>query len=300
MTRRGWVLFAGMCLLWGVPYLLIKVAVRDLSPVSVVFLRTGIGAVLLLPIAAMRGQLRPLLGAWKWVLAYTATEVTVPWLLLTVAEQRLPSSLTGLLVAVVPLVGAVILLLTRTSDRLDVRRAIGLLVGFVGVAVLLGLDDLHGDLLSLVEMGVVVVGYAMGPVIIARKLGGVPATGVIAVSLALTAIIYAPLGVGTMPSHLPSLPVLGAVLGLGVLCTAIAFLVFFGLIAEAGPTSAQIITYVNPAVALALGVLVLGEAFTVADVIGFALILAGLLVATRARRRREQTPSPEPDLSESA
>ena len=283
MTRRGWLLFAVMCVLWGIPYLLIKVAVRDFSPVAVVFLRTGIGAVVLLPVVLVRRELGQVLRAWRWVLIYTAVEVTIPWLMLSAAEERLPSSLVGLLVAAVPLVTAILLLVTRADDRVDWRRGLGLLIGFAGVAALLGLDNLRGDGLALAEMAVVIAGYAVGPIIIARRLGAVPATGVIAVSLALTAILYAPFALATWPSQIPSLTVVGAMLALGVLCTAVAFLAFFALIAEAGPARAQTFIYVNPVVALLLGVLLLGEPFGVADVLGLALILGGLLLATRRR-----------------
>ncbi len=288
MTRRGWLLFAVMGVLWGIPYLLIKVAVRDFSPVSVVFLRTGIGAVVLLPIVFARKELGQVLRAWRWVLIYTAVEVTIPWLMLTAAEERLPSSLVGLLVAAVPLVTAILLFVMRADDRVDRRRGLGLLVGFVGVAALLGLGNLRGDGLALAEMAVVVAGYAVGPIIIARKLGAVPATGVIAVSLALTAIVYAPFALASWPSQMPSLTVIGAMLALGVLCTAVAFLAFFALIAEAGPARSQTFIYVNPVVALVLGVLLLGEPFGVGDVVGLALILGGLLLATR---RRASTPA---------
>src|SRR5689334_4564252 len=140
VTRRGWALFAAMAIIWGIPYLLIKVAVGDLTPMSLVFLRTGVGALLLVPVAAARGSLVPLLPHWRAVLAYTAVEVAVPWLLLSNAETRLTSSLTGLLLAAVPLIGAVLVVATGDDDRLDARRAAGLAIGFVGVAALLGLD----------------------------------------------------------------------------------------------------------------------------------------------------------------
>jgi drug/metabolite transporter (DMT)-like permease len=283
-----------MCLIWGIPYLLIKVAVQELSPVTLVLLRTGIGAVLLLPIAAARGELRALLPRWRWVLAYTVAEVTLPWLFLAVAEQRLSSSLTGLLIAAVPLVGALALLVVRADDRVDLRRAIGLVVGFAGVAALLGFNDLNGDLVAIGEIALVVLGYAVGPMIVARRLSDVPATGVIAVSLALTALVYVPLGLMQLPSRLPSVEVVGSVLVLGVVCTAVAFLLFFRLIAEAGPARAQVITYVNPAVALALGVLLLGEPFTVGAGVGFALILAGLLLATYRRSAKAGRPTTRP------
>ena len=281
MTRRGWLLFAAVGLVWGIPYLLIKVAVGELSPISLVFLRTAIGALLLVPLALTRGSITPLLRRWRTVLAYTLVEVTVPWLLLSNAERRLSSSLTGLLIAAVPLIGAALGLVAGGSDRLDLRRAAGLGIGFVGVAALLGLDVSVIDAGSVAQVGLVVLGYAIGPMIVARRLSDAPSLGVVAASLALTAVVWAPLGIAQLPHAIPPPPVLGSVAVLAVACTAVAFLVFFALIAEAGPLRAQAITYVNPAVALALGVALLGEPFTVGAAVGFVLIVAGLLLATR-------------------
>jgi drug/metabolite transporter (DMT)-like permease len=196
MTRRGWVLFAAMAVIWGIPYLLIKVAVADLTPISLVLLRTVVGALMLVPLAAARGSLTPLLRRWKWVLAYTLVEVAVPWLLLSNAERHLTSSLTGLLIAAVPLIGAVLTVaMGNDSDRLDARRAAGLAIGFLGVAALLGLDFSAVDLGAVAQVGLVAVGYAIGPMIVARRLAGVPSLGVVAASLGLTALVYAPVGV---------------------------------------------------------------------------------------------------------
>jgi drug/metabolite transporter (DMT)-like permease len=281
VSRRGWILFGVMGVIWGIPYLLIKVAVADLSPASLVFLRTGTGAVLLLPLAAGRSSLAPLRAHWRWILLYTVVEVAVPWMLLSDAERHISSSLAGLLVAAVPFIGALLAMLTNGEDRLDARRSLGLLVGFLGVATLVGFDLSGGDLSAVGEIAVVTIGYAVGPMIIARRLRGVPAVGVVAVSLALTAIAYAPVGVLQLPAHVPSLQVVLAVAALGVVCTAVAFLLFFELIAEVGPVRATVITYVNPAVALALGVVILGERFTAGTGIGFVLILSGSLLATR-------------------
>lgn len=281
MTRRGWALFAAMCLIWGIPYLLIKVAVSDLSPVTLVFFRTAIGAVLLVPLAAGRGNLKPLLPHWRAIVVYTGVEVALPWLLLSDAETRLSSSLTGLLIAAVPFVGVLLGWLTGAEDRFDSRRLFGLLVGFIGVAALVGLNVSAHDFGAVGEVGLVAVGYALGPMIITRRLSHLPALGVVAVSLALPAIAYAPLGLTHLPGAFPSLSVLVSVALLGVLCTAIAFLLFFALIAEVGNVRATTITYVNPAVALALGVVLLGEPFTVGAVVGFGLILVGLFIATR-------------------
>lgn len=294
MTRRAWVLFAAMALLWGIPYLLIKVAVGELSPVSLVFLRTGIAALLLVPLAAARGSLRPLLPHWRALLVYTLIEVTAPWLLLSNAERHLSSSLTGLLIAAVPLIAAVLGLFVGGDDRLDLRRAVGLVVGFVGVAALLGLDLSVIDAGSVAQVGLVALGYAIGPIIIARRLSRLPSLGVVAASLALTAAVYAPVGLAQLPHAVPSPPVIGSVVVLAVLCTAVAFLVFFALIAEAGPLRAQQITYVNPAVALALGVALLGEPFTIGAAVGFVLIVVGLLLATRRPASRSVAGSERP------
>jgi drug/metabolite transporter (DMT)-like permease len=270
-----------MSVVWGIPYLLIKVAVGELSPSSVVFLRTAIAALMLVPLAASRGGLAPVLRHWKWVLLYTAVEVAAPWLLLTNAERHLSSSLSGLLIAAVPLIGAVIGLMIGSDDRLDLRRGAGLVIGFVGVAALLGLDFSLVDMGSAVQVGLVALGYAIGPMIVVRRLSEAPSLGVVAASLGLTALVCAPLGIAQLPHTVPSVEVIGSVAVLGVVCTASAFLLFFALIQEVGPLRAQAITYVNPAVALALGILLLREPFTVGAVVGFGLILLGLLLATR-------------------
>jgi drug/metabolite transporter (DMT)-like permease len=280
MTRRGWVLFAAMCVLWGIPYLLIKVAVDELSPPTLVFLRTGLGALVLLPYAAANGSLTALRGHWRMVLAFAALELAGPWLLLADAERHLTSSLTGLLVAAVPLVAAVVSRLVGEEDRLDRTRLMGLLVGVAGVGVLLGLD-LSGDPRAALEMGVVVLGYGIAPVLASRRLANVPGLGVTAAALTMTAVLYLPFAAANLPPHVPSAKVISAVVILALACTALAFLVFFALIAEVGPNRALVITFVNPAVAVALGVALLGEPITLGTVLGFPLILGGCVLATR-------------------
>jgi drug/metabolite transporter (DMT)-like permease len=283
VTKRGWALFAAMGVIWGVPYLLIKVAVADLSPTTLVMLRTGIGALLLVPLAAWRGELAPVLRHWRILLVYTVIEIVGPWVLLSNAERRLSSSLSGLLIAAVPLIGAVLVLVVGGDERLDLRRGLGLVIGFLGVAALLGLDLSVIDLGAVAQVGLVTLGYAIGPMIVATRLSHVPALGVVALSLLVTALVCAPIGVAQLPHAPPPARVVGAVAVLGLVCTAFAFVLFFALIAEVGPQRAYAITYVNPAVALALGILVLGEPFTVGAGVGFVLILVGLALATRRR-----------------
>ena len=270
-----------MGVVWGIPYLLIKVAVTDLSPPSLVLLRTAIGAAILVPLAAMRGEVRPLAAYWKVLIVYTVVEVAAPWLLLAHAEQSLPSSLTALVVAGVPLIGAVLAWRTGGRDRLDGRALAGLVVGLLGVALLVGLDVSVRDWPAVVEVGLVALGYAIGPLIISRRLSDAPVYGVVAASLALTAIVYAPPGILLAPTRVPSLQVVAAVAGLAVVCTAVAFIAFFALIAEVGPVRATVITYVNPAVALLLGVVLLGEPLSLGAALGLVLILAGSALTAR-------------------
>ena len=277
MTRRGALLFASMCVIWGVPYLMIRVAVRELSPATLVFGRTVIGALVLVPFA-LRTPVRALLERWWPLLAYTVIEVAVPWVLLARAETKLSSSLTGLLIAAVPLVGAV--LVTLRGHKQGRRRWLGLAIGMVGVAALLGLDVGSIDALAVVEVFVVAVCYAVGPIILSRSLSDLPALGVVIASLVVSALIYAPFAAWQWPDHTPSGRVLLSVVGLAVICTALAFLVFFALIGEVGPVRATVITYVNPAVAAVLGVSILDERLTAGMVVGFALILAGSYFAT--------------------
>jgi drug/metabolite transporter (DMT)-like permease len=269
-----------MCVIWGVPYLMIRVAVRELAPVTLVFGRTVIGALLLAPVALLRSDLRPLMARWRPLLAYTTIEVAIPWVLLARAETKLSSSLTGLLIAAVPLVGAVVITLTGEREQQGSRRWVGLFVGIVGVAAIVGLDLGSVQALPVVEIALVAVCYAIGPIILSRNLAELPALDVVAASLVLTALAYAPLAVLRWPHSLPSGRVLLSVVGLAVLCTAIAFLVFFALIAEVGPVRATVITYINPAVAAVLGVSVLGEHVTWGMGVGFVLVLIGCALAT--------------------
>jgi drug/metabolite transporter (DMT)-like permease len=281
MTRRGLWLFAAMCVIWGIPYLLIRVSVKEISPATLVLARTGIAAALLLPIAAYRRELRPVLSRWLPLLVFTAIEIALPWVLLGAAEQHVSSSLTGLLIAAVPLVGALVARTTGTRERFGLQTGAGLLLGLVGVAAIVGVN-VHGTKIGpLAEIGVVAVGYAVGPFILQRWLSDIPALGVIAAALGMTALAYVPIAAFSLPSELPSAKVVGSVLALAIVCTAVAFILFFALIAEIGPRRTTVITYVNPAVAAALGVGLLGERFTPGMAVGFALVLAGSALATR-------------------
>jgi drug/metabolite transporter (DMT)-like permease len=284
MTRRGLVLFGLMSLIWGIPYLFIRVAVAEISPATLVFARTTIAAVILLPFALLRVDLRPVLARWRWVVAFAVVEIAVPWVLLGAAEQQVTSSFAGLLVAGVPLVATVIAVSTGGRDRVGPAGLVGLLVGLAGVAAIVGVNLGSSNAAAIVEIGVVVVGYALGPAILSRRLAGVSPVGVMALSLSLSAVVYAPIAALQRPAVLPGEGVLAAVAILGVVCTAVAFVLFSALIEEVGPVRATVITYVNPAVAALLGVAVLNEGFTPAMAIGFGLVIAGSALATRPGR----------------
>nr|BFE62237.1 DMT family transporter [Dactylosporangium thailandense] len=276
-------LFSAMCVVWGIPYLLIKVAVREIGPAELVFVRTAVGAVLLLPIALARREVRASLRPWLPLLAYTVVEIGLPWLLLSDAERHVDSSFTGLVIAGVPLVAAVLARLTGRAERLTASRAGGLLVGLAGVAVLLGFHAGGGGPVPLLELVGVVVCYAAGPLIIERWLSDVPRYGVAAASLVVGALLFAPVSVPKVPAlarEVTTGPALAA-LALAVICTALAFVLFFALVAEVGGVRATVITFVNPAVAVLLGALVLGEPVTWLTGVAFALILAGSILATR-------------------
>lgn len=283
MSRRGWLLFTVMCVVWGIPYLLIKVAVEQVSPAEVVFARTSLAALVLIPLALRARAVRPALRAWRPLLLFAALEMAGPWYLLAHAEQDLSSSLTGLLVAAVPLVSAVVARGLGESDRLDRGRVIGLGVGLAGVAVLLGVD-VRGDLLAVGAVGVTVLGYATAPLLITRSLARVPAVGVNAVALSCAALLYLPFGAPGLISDPPTGRAALALVGLGLICTALALVLFFRLIAEVGSQRALVITFVNPAVAVVLGITLLDEPFTVGTAIGFPLVLLGCALATRRNR----------------
>lgn len=274
MTKRGWLLFLALGVIWGMPYLLIRIAVESIDPLVVAFGRTLIGALLLLPIALYRGALAPAFRRWRVLLAFTLVEISIPWLLLGRAETRLNSSTAGLLIATVPLIAA-----RLGHERLHGRRLAGLVIGFVGVAALVGLDVQLSDFVAVGEIALTSLGYAIGPIIISRKLNDVPPLGVVTGSLIIAVLLYAPFAPLLWPTHATPAAI-ASVVGLGVICTATAFMLFFALIAEAGPARATVITYVNPVVAIILGVVFLHEPLTLGMAIGFPLVILGSILGT--------------------
>ena len=286
MSRRAASLFVALGVVWGIPYLLIKVAVDELSPAQIVLGRTAIAALILLPLALAQGAVRPVLQHWRWLGVFALVEIAIPWVFLGHAETQLPSSTTGLLVAAVPLAGVLIAFATGHAERLTRVAWLGLLLGIVGVAALVGFDVGGSDLGAVAAVGVVVVGYAAGPAILSRPLQGLPGIGIMASALTLTALAYVPVVLLTdgVPGPLPSSGVVASVVTLGVVCTAAAFMLLFALVGEVGPVRATTITYLNPAVAVVAGAVFLGEQVTVWTVVGFVLVVTGSYLVNRGGR----------------
>ena len=270
-----------MSIIWGIPYLMIKVAVEGVSVPVLVFARTAVGAAVLVPLALSSGIPTIIRNYWKPLLGFAFFEVIAAWFLLSDAERHLTSSMTGLLIAASPIIAAVLDRFTGGERRLGFKRILGLAVGLAGVAVLAGPHLAGGSAWPVVEVLLVATCYAIAPLIAARHLGDVPALPMTAVCLGFAALVYAAPAAATWPTEMPSTEVLLALAGLAVICTALAFIVFFALIREVGAPRALVFTYVNPAVALAAGVIVLNEPLTALNLAGLALILTGSVLATR-------------------
>ena len=289
MSKRGWILFVALGIIWGTPYLFIRIAVTDLSPAVVVFCRVLIATALLLPIAIHQGQARTLRTHWKGILAFAVIEMCIPFGSLGIAEKQISSSLTGLLIAAVPLLNAVISRQLGLDSDWDVRRIVGLFVGFIGVGMLVGFDVSASNYWAILLCFLAASGYAIGPIIITKLLSDVSSIGVIAWSLFIAGLIYLPIVLVEVArdswrapgvSHVTTNAIL-SVIALGVLCSAIAFVALFALVDEVGPTRTTVITYINPAVAIILGIIILSEPITIGILIGFPLVLIGSVMATR-------------------
>ena len=285
MTRQGLVLFALMSVIWGIPYLLIRVAVAEITPATLVFARTALAAAILMPIALLRVDLRPVLRRWRWVVAFAAVEIAIPWVLLGSAEQHISSSLAGLLVAGVPLVGAAIARRDgrRGSPGAD-RACSACSSGWSGSPRSSAATSRRPTRSRCSRSASSSSGTRSGPPSCRAAWTACRRSGSWACRSRCAPSLYAPLAAVQWPSAVPSTEVLASIAILAVVCTAAAFMLFAALIDAIGPVRSTVITYVNPAVAAVLGVLVLGETFTPAMAIGFALVILGSALATRPAR----------------
>jgi drug/metabolite transporter (DMT)-like permease len=283
MSKRGWLLFLAMAIIWGIPYLLIRIAVRHLDPGVLVLGRTLPAALLLLPLVASRGQLPLLRKNVVWIATFGVVEFGIPWFLMATSEKHITSSLTSLLICAVPLFAVVAQRIRRTEDRITPRRLAGLAVGAAGVAFLVGLDLRGGSIEWIGFMMIVALGYTCGPIILATKLNHVPGPVVVAGATFIVAMCWIPWSVTHWPQHVSG-ETLGCVAVLSVVCTAGAFLTFFELVKEVGSTRSVVVTYFNTAIAVVLGITLLNEPLTAGILVGFPLVLVGCVLATSARR----------------
>lgn len=282
MTARGWLLLASVTTLWGGQFFLIKVVLSELTPASIVLLRTGIAAAVLAPLFLTQREGVSARAHWRALVALALTEAAVPWYFLAEAERHISSSVSALLIAGVPLVGALLAWLTPEEERLDVCRIAGLITGLAGVALVVGLDVPPGEIGALGAIAIVVLCFAAGPIVIVRYLRSLTVISLVTATVTMTALAYAPIGIAQLPASV-SPSVMLAIAALGIGSTALAFVLFFALVGQVGPIRANLTTYLNPAVALLLGVLILGERLTAGVAVGFVLIASGSYLASRSQ-----------------
>jgi drug/metabolite transporter (DMT)-like permease len=268
-----------MAVIWGIPYLLIRVAVRQLDPGVMVLLRTAPASVLLMPLVIAKRQIPVLVKNLRWIIIFAVIEFGIPWYCMATAERHISSSLTSLLICCVPLFAVIAQRLRRTGEHISQRRYFGLGIGAVGVALLVGLDLRGGSITWIGLMMVVCFGYCIGPMILATKLSHVPGVVVVAGATAFVAICWIPWSVVHWPAHVSG-ETWSCMAVLSVVCTATAFLVFFELVKEVGSSRSVVVTYFNTAIAVVLGVVGLHETLTAGIVLGFPLVLVGCIFAT--------------------
>jgi drug/metabolite transporter (DMT)-like permease len=283
MSRRNWFLFIFIGFIWGIPYLLIKVAVEEISPTMIVLSRVLIGSAILIPIAMKRGSLMPAIRAWRYVLPYAIGEMIGPWFLITAAEEKMSSGLAGLLVATVPIWATLIASMHGDKTVWQSKRLIGILIGFIGIVLVVGIESFSGrqSIVAIFMVLIAAIGYAWAVTMVTAKIPHIEPISINAVAMVYTVIAYLPFLFLYMPEKVPSAEALGSVLLLGLFPTALAFILFFQLIKDIGPARGSLVTYLNTAFAVMLGVIILKEPFTLGIAVGLPLVLIGSYFASR-------------------
>ena len=286
MSRRNLVLFVLSGFLWGIPYLFIKLAVdpdNGFSPAIVVFGRVFIGALILIPIAIHDKSFFTAIKGYKYIAVYAFFEMIIPWVLIGTAEQSITSGLAGLLIATVPIFSTLLASWYGDKSVWQPRRLFGMAVGFLGVILLVGIESIIGstDPVAILMMLGSALGYAFAVIYILRKMPGVSGVAINGIAMAMTAIFYLPALFILWPEHTISTTAIFSVIALGIFSTGIAFAIFFVVLAEIGPTRASLVTYMNTAFAVLLGILVLSEPLTLGIIVGLPLVLFGSYLASR-------------------
>jgi len=283
MSRKGWILFTLVGLLWGVPYLFMKVAVEELSTPMIVFTRLMIGAALLVPLALREGSLKSALKYWRYILLYAVLEMVIPWSLITSSQRDLSSGVVALLVATVPIWATLFAHQTGDSTAAHRVRIFGIIIGLIGITLIVGIESISdfGNIRALLQILVAAASYAWAVNMITRKAPGISGIAINGIAMMISSVIFAPFAIANRPETLPSLEVTLSMLGLGVLCSGIAFWVYFVVLDEIGPARASLVVYPNTAVAVVLGIVILREPITLAILIGLPLVLVGSYFASR-------------------
>ncbi len=283
MSRKNWALFITIGLLWGIPYLLLKVSVAELSVPVIVCSRTFIGALILIPLAIHQKGLLPALKKFHYVLLYAVLEMFVPWVLITSAEQKISSGLAGLLVATVPIWASILASLKGDKTVWHSKRLGGMIVGFIGVLLVVGIESIKSQVnpIAICMILIAALSYATAVMTVTTKIPEINPTAINGLAMAATSLFYLPFALASLPHHLPSMKVIAAQGALGLLPTALAFILFFELLREVGSARASMVTYLNTAFAVVLGVFILGEPLTIGILIGLPLVLIGSYFAGR-------------------
>ena len=286
MTRKSWIQFGIVGFLWGIPYLLMKVAVADIPPPLIVAGRTLIGAAILIPIALRKNTLKDAIKGIKYVIPYAVLEMVGPWILITSAEKEISSGLAGLLVATVPFFASIFSSLQGDHSVWQPKRIFGLVVGFVGIVALVGIESITGTsnpkAIAMVILAAIMYAYAV--LMVTTNLPGVDGIAINRVAMGLTCLFYTPIAIATWPSNPVSTQAITALVALGVFSTAIAFMLFFIVIVEIGVARGSLTTYVNTAVAVVLGILILNEPITLGIIVGLPMVLLGSYLASRKEK----------------
>ena len=284
MSRKSWFMFLATGFLWGIPYLLIALLVDDAIPASIVVVsRTVIGAAVLIPVAARRGTLKPALKAWKYVLPYAVGEMFIPWILITNAEKNINSGLAGLLIATVPIWSTILSSMKGDKSVWHSSRLFGMLVGFIGIVLVVGVESLTGkaDFLSIVMVLIPAMTYAWAVIMVNQKIPHIDGIAINGIAMAMTALFYLPIAFFQLPDQMISGKSIASLIALGLFPTALAFVIFFILIKDIGPARASLVTYLNTAFAVVLGIIFHGERPTLGTYLGLPLVLIGSYFASR-------------------
>jgi len=283
MSRKGWGLFALVGVLWGVPYMFMKIAVEELAVPVIVFSRLLIGALVLIPLAFHKKTITAALEYWPYIAFYAVLEMVIPWTLITTAQKDLSSGVVALLVATVPIWATLFAHHTGDSTAAHRTRIVGIALGFIGIAFLVGFESFNdvGNIRALIQVLIASVSYAYAVNMITRKAPGASGIAINGIAMSLSALLFAPFALTHLPKTMPSTEAVMATIGLGIICTALAFWVFFLVLDEIGPARASLVVYPNTAVAVVLGIFLLDEALTLAIAIGLPMVLLGSYFASR-------------------